>query len=275
MCIEHTRANKQSCPSCNTEEYTNIFDRKQHRLLSKLQIRCTNVEKGCEWVGELDDQDRHLTNECPYVPKMDKSKEQEEKHEDETSEVAYPLHQTRMEEQDMTTAREIGVLEKEIELIQEQIEAHKKEIVQTVPNDLVMLLENATEVECEEVLQYLETFEQKYETKQKEMLNEFKVGNEEMMKELKTLRESAERLQQQAEEESTEMRKLDEKLTRDHEKFQLQLQTTSLRNTRVILQLKRQLSQMKGIVYLYLLIFKYTPTFNHIIQTKLRLFIII
>ena len=265
MCIEHTRANKQSCPSCNTEEYTNIFDRKQHRLLSKLQIRCTNVEKGCEWVGELDDQERHLTNECPYLPKIDNSKEQEKKHGDEASE----------EEQDMTTAREIAVLEKEIELIKEQLEAHKKEIVQTVPNDLVMLLENATEVECEEVFQYLETFEETYEAKQNEMLNEFKEGNEEMMKELKMLRERAERLQQQTEEESTEMRKLDEKLTRDHEKFQLQLQTTSLQNTHMILQLKRQLSQMKGIVYLYLLIFKYTPTFNHIIQTMITLFIII
>ena len=265
MCIEHTRANKQSCPSCNTEEYTNIFDRKQHRLLSKLQIRCTNVEKGCEWVGELDDQEKHLTNDCVYLPEMDNSKEQEEKHGDET----------RMEEQDMTTSREITVLEKEIELIQEQLEAHKKEIVLTVPNELVMLLEDATEVECEEVLQYLETFEQKYEAKQKEMLNEFKEGSDEMMKELKMLQESAERLQQQTEEESTEMSKLDEKLTRDHEKFQLQLQTTSLQNTHMILQLKQQLSQMKGIVYMYLLIFKCTPTFNHIIQTKLRLFIII
>ena len=248
MCIEHTRATKQSCPSCNTEEYTNIFDRKQYRLLSKLQIRCTNVEKGCEWVGELDDQERHLTNECLYVPEMDNSKEQEEKHGDEASDVTYPLHQTRM---DMTRARKIIVLEKEIELIKEQLEAHKKEIVQIVPNDLVMLLENATEEECEEVLQYLETFEEKYEAKQKETLNEFKEGNEEMMKELKMLRESAERLQQQTEEESTEMRKLDEKLTRDHEKFQLQLQTTSLRNTRMILQLKQQLSQMKGIVSVF------------------------
>ena len=262
MCIEHTRANKQSCPSCNIKEYTNIFDRKQHCLLSKLQIRCKNVEKGCEWVGELDDQEKHLTNECLYVPEMDNSKV---KHGDETG----------MEEQDTMTAKEIIVLKKEIELIQEQLEAQKKEIVLTVPNELVMLLEDATEVECEEVLQYLETFEQTYEAKQKEMLNEFKEGSEEMMKELKMLRESAERLQQQTEEESTEMRKLDEKITRDHEKFQLQLQTTSLQNTHMILQLKQQLSQMKGIVYMYLLIFKYTPSFNHIIQTKLRLFIII
>ena len=40
----------------SVEIVTNIFNRKQHGQLLKLRIRCTNNQKGCEWVGELGDQ---------------------------------------------------------------------------------------------------------------------------------------------------------------------------------------------------------------------------
>ena len=49
------------------------------------------------------------------------------------------------------------------------------------------------------------------------------------------------------EEETRELRKLDEKFTRDHEEIQAQLQTNDLYNSLRILQLKQQLSLMKGI----------------------------
>ena len=214
MCIEHTRANKQSCPSCNTKEYAN---RKQHGELLKLRLRCTNNEKGCEWVGELGDQERHLTNECLYVEE---------------------------------TTTETNVRQEKIEMLQEKFEVSKNEIIQTVPDELMMLLEDVTEEECEEILE--EAYE-KYEANGKEMVDEFKGGKEEMMREFKMLRERVDRLHLLMEEELRELRKLDEKITRDHEEILAQLQANDFHNSRRILQLKQQLSQMKGIVYLYLL----------------------
>ena len=210
MCIEHTRANKQSCPSCNTKEYANIFNRKQHGELLKLRLRCTNNEKGCEWVGELGDQERHLTNECLYVEE---------------------------------TTSETDIRQEEIDMLQENVEASRKEIVLTVPDELMMLLEDVTEEECEEIL------EEAYEKYGREMENEFKEGKEEMMREFTMLRERADRLHQLMKEELRELRKLDKKITRDHEEILAQLQANDLHNSRRILQLKQQLSQMKGIIH--------------------------
>ena len=33
----------------------------------ELKVRCLNSEKGCDWVGELGDQERHFANKCQYV----------------------------------------------------------------------------------------------------------------------------------------------------------------------------------------------------------------
>ena len=214
MCIEHTRANKQSCPSCNTKEYVNIFNRKQHGELLKLRLRCTNNEKGCEWVGELGNQERHITNECLYVEKR-------------TSET--------------------DVRQEEIKMLQEKVEASKKEIIQTVPDELMMLLEDVTEEECEEILE--EAYE-KYEANGREMVNAFTEAKEEMLTELKMLRERADRLHHLMEEGLRELRKLDEKITRDYEEILAQLKADDLQNYRRLLQLKQQLSQMKGIIYI-------------------------
>ena len=238
MCIEHTRANKQSCPSCNTKEYANIFNRIQHGELLKLRLRCTNNEKGCEWVGELGDQERHLTNECLYVEE---------------------------------TTSETDIRQEEIEMLQEKVEASRKEIVQTVPDELMMLLEDVTEEECEEILE--EAYE-KYETNGREMENEFKESKEKMMREFTMLRERADRLHQLMEEELRELRKLDEKITRDHEEILAQLQANDLHNCRRILKLKQQLSQMKGNT-VYLLICINLTYYLYIIQTKFTFFIII
>ena len=202
MCIEYTRANKQSCPSCNTKEYTNIFNRKQHGQLLKLRIRCTNNRKGCEWVGELGDQERHLTDECLYVE---------------------------------VTASETNMKEEEIEIPQGKVEASKQEIVQAVTNNLTMLAENATEEECAEMLTILEESYDKYEAERREILNEFKM-----------LRKKAERLKQLIEEETRKLRKLDTKITRNYAEIPAQLKANNLYNSRKILQLKQQLSQMKG-----------------------------
>ena len=172
-----------------------------------MRLRCTNNEKGCEWVGELGDQERHLTNECLFVEE---------------------------------TTSETNIRQEEIDMLQEKVEASRKEIVQIVPDELTMLLEDVTEEECEEIL------EEAYEKYGIEMENEFNEGEEEMMREFKMIRERADKLHQLMEEELRELRKLDEKITRDHEEILAEIQANDLHNSHLILKLKQQLSQMKG-----------------------------
>ena len=115
--------------------------------------------------------------------------------------------------------------------------------MQTVPDELMMLLEDVTEEECEEIL------EEVYEKYGREMEHEFMEGKEEMMREFKMVQERADKLHQLMEDELRELRKLDEKITRDHEELLAQIQANDLHNSRRILQLKQQLSRMKGIVF--------------------------
>ena len=69
-------------------------------------------------MGELDDKERHLTNECLYV-----------------------------EETDSETETRQG----EIEMLQEKVEEGRKEIVQTVLDEQMMLLEDVTEQVCRDI----------------------------------------------------------------------------------------------------------------------------
>ena len=70
MCIERIQANKQSCPCCRSENYINVLNKKERGKVLELKVRCLNSVKGCEWVGELGDQERHFTNKCQYVQEV-------------------------------------------------------------------------------------------------------------------------------------------------------------------------------------------------------------
>ena len=70
MCIERIQANEQSCPCCRSENYINVLNKKERGKVLELRVRCLNSVKGCEWVGELGDQERHFTNKCQYVEEV-------------------------------------------------------------------------------------------------------------------------------------------------------------------------------------------------------------
>ena len=70
MCIERIQANEQSCPRCRSEKYINVLNKKERGKVLELRGRCFNSVKGCEWVGELGDQERHFTNKCQYVEEV-------------------------------------------------------------------------------------------------------------------------------------------------------------------------------------------------------------
>ena len=70
MCIERIQANEQSCPCCRSENYINVLNKKERGKVLELKVRCLNSVKGCEWVGELGDQERHFTDKCQYVEEV-------------------------------------------------------------------------------------------------------------------------------------------------------------------------------------------------------------
>ena len=70
MCIERIQANEQSCPCCRSDNYINVLNKKERGKVLELKVRCLNSVKGCEWVGELGDQERHFTNKCRYVEEV-------------------------------------------------------------------------------------------------------------------------------------------------------------------------------------------------------------
>ena len=70
MCIERIQANEQSCPCCRSDNYINVLNKKERGKVLELKVRCLNSVKGCEWVGELGDQERHFTNKCEYVKEV-------------------------------------------------------------------------------------------------------------------------------------------------------------------------------------------------------------
>ena len=61
-CIEHIKANKKSCPTCN-EKFSSFSDKGLKRSLYSLKVRCSHQKDGCEWTKELRQLDEHLNTD--------------------------------------------------------------------------------------------------------------------------------------------------------------------------------------------------------------------
>ncbi|XP_064385217.1 TNF receptor-associated factor 4-like [Halichondria panicea] len=61
-CIEHIKANKKSCPTCN-DKFSSFPDKGLKRSLYSLKVRCSHQKDGCEWTGELRQLDEHLNTD--------------------------------------------------------------------------------------------------------------------------------------------------------------------------------------------------------------------
>ena len=70
VCIERIQANEQSCPCCRSEKYINVLNKNERGKVLELKVCCLNSVKGCEWVGELGDQQRHFTKKCQYIEEV-------------------------------------------------------------------------------------------------------------------------------------------------------------------------------------------------------------
>ena len=60
------------CPMCKEPNLTTVFDKYFKRMVYQLKVRCPKKALGCDWVGELADLEKHLSEgsvdgECPFV----------------------------------------------------------------------------------------------------------------------------------------------------------------------------------------------------------------
>ena len=60
---------RRTCPHCRKEGFQSIRNWEKIREINELRVRCTNREKGCEWVGALETlKDHHKSvNGCAYA----------------------------------------------------------------------------------------------------------------------------------------------------------------------------------------------------------------
>ena len=54
------------CPVCREVEFTTVLYKALDREIKALHIYCTNKKKGCEWQGELNNVNSHLSNGCVF-----------------------------------------------------------------------------------------------------------------------------------------------------------------------------------------------------------------
>jgi len=52
------------CVKCKSRSLDYFFDRKSNEQIQKLMVKCTNLDEGCDWIGELKDLDDHCS-QCP------------------------------------------------------------------------------------------------------------------------------------------------------------------------------------------------------------------
>ena len=66
-CIEQPLNDKKPCPSCGEADFSTLLIKGAQKKILALQVRCAIKQKGCEWVGQLEQLDAHLDTDCQYV----------------------------------------------------------------------------------------------------------------------------------------------------------------------------------------------------------------
>ena len=66
-CIDPVLKDKKPCPSCGEADFSTLLIKGVQKKILALQVRCAMKQKGCEWVGQLEQLDAHLDTDCQYV----------------------------------------------------------------------------------------------------------------------------------------------------------------------------------------------------------------
>ena len=53
------RREGKACPVCNGEQWSAMLDKYHRRKVHEVRVRCWNKDRGCGWVGEVNDLKRH------------------------------------------------------------------------------------------------------------------------------------------------------------------------------------------------------------------------
>ena len=70
-CIEHIKAIKKPCPTCNEQFSSSFADKSLKQSLSSLKVRCSHQKDGCEWTGELRQLDEYLNTDPQPEKQLD------------------------------------------------------------------------------------------------------------------------------------------------------------------------------------------------------------
>ena len=80
------RREGKACPVCNGEQWSAMLDKYHRRKVHEVRVRCWNKDRGCGWVGEVNDLKRHDGScdkrpwECEYCGLKCTYREGEGKH---------------------------------------------------------------------------------------------------------------------------------------------------------------------------------------------------
>ena len=69
-CITSIQDNKEPCPECGATELCYVEQIKSQKRINNLQVYCSMKERGCGWLGTLEQLDTHLDphqDNCKYV----------------------------------------------------------------------------------------------------------------------------------------------------------------------------------------------------------------
>ena len=58
-------ASNSGCPMCRSEDFKCIRNKQTERVIKSLKVFCNNRNEGCEWQGEINNIDKHLTH-CQF-----------------------------------------------------------------------------------------------------------------------------------------------------------------------------------------------------------------
>ena len=61
-CVEASKKTNEACPMCRSETFTTYPNKQAERLIQNLKIFCTNKEQECDWQGELNNINDHLSS---------------------------------------------------------------------------------------------------------------------------------------------------------------------------------------------------------------------
>ena len=68
FCIQQIKQSSKPCPLCKNNQYELHPNKGLQQSLYQLSVYCTNRSKGCEWEGELGEQDKHInSNPAPSM----------------------------------------------------------------------------------------------------------------------------------------------------------------------------------------------------------------